>query len=617
MRKIVVSLLLLLLYTSTILSQNEQQIIHASFVSPVSKFTAGDSYPLAVKIDISNSYHINADKPGEDYLIPTTLTLQSSEEIAFGKIDYPKAKVKKFEFSEKPLAVYENTIYIFTTISIPPDINTAEIPLKGIISYQACDDQTCMAPEEFVFSDSLLITGAGETVSLINQDIFSERPGQYSAEEVTARSDDGNIAQTISEKGWLLTFVLVFLGGLALNLTPCVYPLIPITISYFGGQTDGRKGGLFFHALIYVFGMAITYSLLGVIAAMTGSLFGAALQNPYVLLIIAAILTGLALSMFDLYEIRVPAFLSNFAGGARKGYSGSFFMGLTVGIVAAPCIGPFVLALLTYVGEKGDPLLGFWLFFVLAIGLGIPFIFLGVFSGSLAKIPRSGAWMVWVRNIFGFILIAMAIYFLQPLFPNNLIYYITLAIVMLVGGIYMAWIESTKVTGRVFPVIRNLIGVLFFIISIVFLSTGIQGFIEKKLEFSAAGQGAAAKSDQINWKMYSEKMLETAAADNKPVMLDFYADWCIPCKELDKFTFSQPEIIEISRDFIMMKVDLTKAGEERTRNLRKRYEIKGVPTLVFLTPEGEELREMRVVGFLKSDELLPLMEQARERAINN
>ncbi len=605
------SLLLLLLMTLVSFAQEEQQIIQARFISPVTRFIPGDSYPLAVEVRISSPYHINAREPSEDYLIPTDLVLQASGGITFGKLEYPSAKIKKFEFSDTPLAVYENTIYIFTNISISPEADVTEVNLKGVLGYQACDDQTCMAPEEFVFSQVFPLAGEGDTAERINQEIFAQQKEPFTSEEVIETENDGSIAQTISEKGWILTFFLVFLGGLALNLTPCVYPLIPITISYFGGQTGGSRGGLFFHAFIYVLGMAITYSILGVIAAMTGSLFGAALQNPYVLLVIAAILVGLALSMFDLYEIRVPAFLSNFAGGARQGFLGSFFMGLTVGIVAAPCIGPFVLALLTYVGEKGDPILGFWMFFVLAVGLGIPFIFLGVFSGSLNKIPRSGAWMVWVRNIFGFVLIAMAVYFLEPLFPGNMFYFITLAVIMLIGGIYMAWIEQTRVEGKLFPVIRNLVGVAFFVIAIFFLGSGVQAAIEEEVTIGTSEQGVLPSGEnQISWKTYSEDLLQVAAAESKPVMIDFYADWCIPCKELEKFTFSQPEIVEISKNFVMLKVDLTRAGEERSRELRREYAIKGVPTLVFLGPEGNELSDLRVVGFVEKEELLPVMEKA-------
>jgi thiol:disulfide interchange protein DsbD len=604
MRKLFVLLTLFIVFSQTF-PQNSNEIISARIISSVDKIKPGDSYQIAVEVQIKEPYHINAQKPSEDYLIPTNLELKSGEGIAIGQYTYPDAEMKTFAFSESPLAVYEETIYIFTTISVPPDYTGKEIPLNGTIGYQACDDQTCQAPDELSFSEMLQVAAPDEKITPINADIFAAMPtaAQVSAEKV----EEGGLSKTLAQKGWFLTFALVFLGGLALNLTPCVYPLIPITISYFGSQAEGKKGSVVGHAIIYVLGMAITYSILGVIAALTGSLFGAALQNPVVLIFIALVLVLLSLSMFDLYEIRVPAFLSNFAGGARKGYFGTFFMGLTVGIVAAPCIGPFVLALLTFVGERGDVFLGFWLFFVLALGLGVPFLFLGIFSGSINKIPRSGAWMIWVRKIFGFILIAMAIYFLNPLIPNTLLYHFSLALTMLLGGIYMAWIEPTTSSGKIFPVIRNLIGIIFFVIAVIFGTLGIQSYFEGNVQQMQALSGENV-ADQIQWFSYSGEKLDEAIFTGKPVMIDFYADWCIPCKELDKFTFSDPDVVEISRQFIMLKVDLTKSNDPRVKELKNSYQIKGVPTLVFIDSQGNELSKLRVVGFMEKEDFLPILE---------
>jgi thiol:disulfide interchange protein DsbD len=608
-------LLFLMVSLSLLPAQNSDQVISARFLTSTDKFKPGESYQLAVEIQINSPYHINAQKPSEDFLIPTTLSVEVPEGIALGKFDFPKSEMKKFEFSEKALAVYEGTIHIFTSISIAASFSAGEIVLNGVVGYQACDDKTCQAPAEVNFTQKFPMAAPTEAVNPLNQNLFSERETGPPATVSEGKTSDNSIASIISAKGWILTFILVFLAGLALNLTPCVYPLIPITISYFGGQTGGRKGKLLGHAIIYVLGMAVTYSILGVIAALTGSLFGAALQNAYVLLAIALILITLALSMFDLYEITVPAFLSNFAGGARQGYFGTFFMGLTVGIVAAPCIGPFVLALLTFVGEKGDVIIGFSMFFILALGLGFPFLLLALFSGSIHQIPRSGAWMVWVRKIFGFILLAMAIYFLQPLFPNMLWYSLSLALTMLLGGIYLAWIEPTESSRKSFLVIRNLIGVIFFLLALIFAGNGLASYIAEKITENTATATMGESDSQINWLPFSDETLAQAVQQNKPVMIDFYADWCLPCKELDKFTFSQPEVIELSRKFYMLKVDLTRASDPLSRELTNRFQIKGVPTLLFLSSQGNELSDLRVVGFMEKEEFLPIMQKAE--AVDN
>ncbi len=604
-----ICILLVIFQTTLVQCQGTESIVSLKVLGSTDKFKVGENHSITIALTIKEPFHINAHEPTDEFLIPTAVKFKSQNGLTIGTIKYPAPEHKKFVFSEEPLAVYENTVYIFTHVTVASDIQENKIVIEGILGFQACDDQSCQAPDETVFSQEFSIAKGSETVTLINQDIFAQQQSEAGEKEIAISLED-NFGKTAAEKGLLWTFILVFLGGLALNLTPCVYPLIPITISYFGGQTQGKKSNLVAHAMLYVLGMAITYSILGMIAAFTGSLFGAALQNPIVLAVIAFILVSLSLSMFDLYEIRVPAFLSNFAGGAKQGFFGTFFMGLTVGIVAAPCIGPFVLALLTYVGEKGSVLLGFSLFFVLALGMGVPFLFLGIFSGSINKLPRSGAWMIWVRSIFGFILIGMAVYFLQPLFPNALLFHFSLALVLFVGGIYMAWIESTETPGKVFPIVRNLIGVVFFILALLVAANGVQSYVDKSVAEAQAEAGILASAEKITWSEYSEQKLGEAKNQHKPVMIDFYADWCIPCKELDKFTFSQLEVVEMSKNFLMLKVDLTTENSPQSKELKNKFRIKGVPTLVFLNSEGKQLDDLRVVGFMGKEKFLPIMKRA-------
>ena len=204
------------------------------------------------------------------------------------------------------------------------------------------------------------------------------------------------------------TLLGIFAGGIALNLTPCVYPMIPITVSYFGGRATSDaahgKSRLVAHGLCYLLGLSFTNSVLGVIAALTGSLMGAVLQHPAVLIAVAAVLIVFATSLFGLWELRLPGGLTQAAAKSYSGYFGSLFMGLTLGVVAAPCIGPFVLGLLTWVASMGSPWLGFIVFFTLSIGLGLPLFILALFSGQLQRLPRSGGWMLWVRKLMGWVL---------------------------------------------------------------------------------------------------------------------------------------------------------------------------------------------------------------------
>lgn len=606
MRKTGLWLMFLMFVAGAAAAQNADDILSVRILASMDRLQPGQSQAIALVIKIKGPYHINSETPAEDFLVPTSISFADTEGVRYTSTEFPPAETRDLSFSDMPLEVYEGTFTVFCTLTLDAAYAEKDVNVSGSIQYQACDDNACLPPAELAFEEVLAAAGPGETVGAANSEVFSSRPALKASVEPKPAASEGGMAQALNERSLLVSFLLIFLGGLALNLTPCVYPLIPITIGYFGGQAQGKKGGVVAHAVLYVLGMAITYSALGLIAALTGSLFGAALQNPFVLVGIALVMVALALSMFNLYEFRLPSFLTRMAGGRRQGFMGTLFMGLTVGFVAAPCIGPFVLGLLTYVGERGDALLGSLMFFVLALGLGVPFLFLAIFSGSIDRLPRSGAWMVWVRTIFGFVLIAMAVYFLRPLFPDTLIYHLTLSLILFIGAIFMAWLEPTRMPGKVFPVIRNLVGLAFFVLALVFATSGIRAYVATALAEARAASGLSTGSE-IHWKPGSEARLEAAAAQGKPVFMDFTADWCIPCKELDKFTFSDPEVVEMSRRFVMLKVDLTSSSDPVSQRLKNRFSVKGVPTLIFIHSDGSEASGLREVGFVEKDKFLEKM----------
>ncbi|TFH02004.1 MAG: thiol:disulfide interchange protein, partial [Calditrichales bacterium] len=524
---------------------DREEILRARTLLPAEALVQEQNAYLLVEITIAENWHVNSNTPLESYLIPTTIQFDPVEGIAFGEIRYLKPELKKFTFSDTRLSVYEGKIYVLTTVKVSPGFSGTEVKISGSVSYQACNDESCLAPTEYRFAALKPVLARGAVAAPDNEEIFAAALPYFELE--TDKADSGSeFSQIMKESGLFYMFLFIFLGGLALNLTPCVYPLIPITISYFGGQSDGNKKAIILRAVTYVIGMAITYSILGVVASLTGSLLGSALQNPLVLIFIALVLVGLALSMFGLYEIRIPQSLAMIGGKNRSGYLGTLFMGLTVGLIAAPCIGPFVLGLLTYVSELGDPVMGFWMFFVLAMGLGLPFLVLGIFSGAASRLPRSGAWMIWVRGIFGFVLLGMAIYFLEPLFPSNTTYYYTLGILAIVAGIFLGWLDKTTGT-KGFKITRNLIGVLFILLGIFFMLPP-----------------GSESGPEIAWNPYTPELLAGAQSGAQPVIIDFYADWCIPCKELDKFTFSDERVIAESKKFVTLKADLTKFQSEET-----------------------------------------------------
>ncbi|MCH8569577.1 MAG: thioredoxin family protein [Balneolales bacterium] len=555
----------------------------------VTQVEQGEEFRAVVELNIQYPWHVNSHTPTLEWLIPTTLEMERSEHIILTDIRYPPALTMTFGFAEEPLDVYEETSPIYLNLRTSSSTPIGEYILRAKLTVQACDDMQCLAPGTKTVEIPIQIVEAGAGMPSANEAQFLAYD-----DAVTGGSGSGDIS-ALFDGNLFLAFLGIFLIGLALNLTPCVYPMISVTVSLFGGQQDTNTLRVFGKAVIYVLGIATMYSVLGVIAALSGGLFGSWLQSPWMLGFIGFLMFGLALSMFGLYEIQMPYWLTSKLGGSGStGVIGLFISGLVVGIFAAPCVGPPIIALLAYVGTVGDPVFGFWVFFILSLGLGLPYLILGTFSGLMSQLPKSGTWMVWVKKLFGIILIGVGGFYLGlALFPQ-LVEWVIVG-TLLIGGIYLGFIEQSGKGKTGFMITKYATGIV---------AIGLSVMLYMNLQ-----------KEGIIWETYSADKIEMAAQNGKPVMIDFYADWCIPCLELERITFTDQEVIDATQNMVRLKVDLTNFDSPESEALRQQYNIAGVPTIVFIDANGNEVQQARVIGFLRPNDFLQRVDMAHPREL--
>jgi thiol:disulfide interchange protein DsbD len=572
MKKTTVVALLAIVAAGSLFAQgfDSGPVFTVRLVTDREPLVAGDELRLAVVLTIDQGWHVNSDNPGDEFSLPTTVEFLLPDGWPAPVVSFPDGEALEFEFSDQPIEVWEHRVVILSGLVVPESA-VGDLRLRVAVTAQACNNTQCLPPEEVRTGVDVTVAPAGSSSKSINSELFKN---------VVAASAGSTDSSDLGSKSLPLLLIGVFLAGLALNLTPCVFPLIPITVGFFTQQSKDREGSAFPLALAYVVGIGLTYSVLGVLAALSGAIFGSALQSPWVVGLIVVVLLSLATSMFGLWELRVPGWAQRASGG-RSGVFGALIMGLVMGFVAAPCIGPFVVGLLTYVGQRGDPFLGFLLFFTLAMGLGLPYLILGTFTGAVNKLPASGMWMIGVRRVFGVILIAMAAYFAAPLMPGDSGRWLMSA-VMVLGAFYLLVIDRT---GNEQPTIDRVMRVL----SAAMLVVGVVISPMVRLGGGATGH----ESDHLSWQPFDAGEVESAIAGEKSVILDFYADWCAPCKELDEKTFAAPEVASVLDGYARFKVDLTRSSEE-TQALASEYRVMGVPTVIVFSG-GEEV--FRITGF--------------------
>ena len=514
-----------------------------------------------------------------------------------GTAQLPEGKKHRDEFFGE-VETYRGNI----SIVLPFELAEAGVPaIKLAATSQGCADVgVCYIPHEQKAELKLAALGLGAA--------------RGDAPAAPAGEDD-RVAALLGGGFWLA--VASFFGfGLLLSFTPCVLPMVPILsgIIIGAGQPVTRTKGLLL-AAVYVLGMAITYAIAGVAAGLSGAMLSAVLQNPWVLGAFAAIFVGLALAMFGFYELQLPVALQSRLSSASNRLSGGhgvgvFVMGVLSALILGPCVAAPLAGALLYISQSRDVVLGGSALFAMALGMGVPLLAVGASAGAL--LPKAGPWMETVKRFFGTLLLAVAIYLVSPFTPLPLQMFLWAA--LLIGtAVYLRAIDPLPPDAHGFQRFAKVVGLVALLAGAAYLIGAFSGSRDilqplSGLRATATGDAGHATAFQ-RVDSLSDLDARIRAAAGKPVLLDFYADWCVSCKEMERFTFSDERVKTRFRDIVLLQADVTANSPEHAA-LLKRFRLFGPPGIIFFDREGREIQGLRVIGYQPADRFVTVLDQA-------
>lgn len=528
-----------------------------------------DAANVQLTWEIASGYYIYRDKlkfePLDDGITIGTVALPPSqpiEDAEFGRVE-----------------IYRG----MPTVTLPVTRSAAVGDLR--VTYQGCaENGICYPPIKKVIH----LGSAAPAATLM--------PGPSVTDEIAANLSTRSLAATV---GWF------FVAGLALALTPCVFPMIPILSGIIVGQRQPTTARSFSLALIYVLAMAVTYACVGLVAGLFGRNLQAMFQHPAILVGFSAVFVGLALAMFGFYQLQVPAFIQSRVDATSRRQAGGSLLGVGVmgalsAVIVGPCVAPPLAAALLFLSHQGSPVTGGLALFALGLGMGAPLLVLGASAGRL--LPRAGAWMEPVKKAFGVIFLGLAIWFLERLIPAPA----TLALwaVLLIGSaIFLGSLEPLRDTASGWQRLWKGLGLVFLCYGVVLLVGAASGAADplRPLQPLTAGRQAGPISTTefaaVKGVQQLESAMVTARTQGKPVLVDFYADWCLECKRLERNTFKDRAVQAALGNFTLLRADVT-AADPADNALLQHFELLGPPAVLLFDTNGEELRRHRLIGYL-------------------
>ncbi|AIW20235.1 protein-disulfide reductase DsbD [Vibrio coralliilyticus] len=524
----------------------------------------------------------------QDYYLYQHRLSVSGENVTVGELKMEDGQPYKDEFFGE-VNIYTTPLFVEVPLADYQD------GARLIVQYQGCAKAGfCYPPETRVVDLTSFQSSAGDKLAPSGN--TSSAPTDTPAKPSQPVSQESSLASSLSDSWW--TPLLFLALGVGLAFTPCVLPMYPILTSIVLGSgklSHGRALGL---AFIYVQGMALTYTLLGLVVASAGMQFQAAMQHPYVLIGLSVMFVALALSMFGAYTIQLPSavqtWLNNLSNKQQGGSSlGVFAMGAISGLVCSPCTTAPLSGALLYVAQSGDLLTGGVALYALALGMGIPLILVAVFGNKL--LPKAGNWMDRVKNLFGFILLAAPIFLLERILPETWATGLWSALGLAAFG----WLYHVKNSLPFGGWKQSAVGIIAVL--------GLFASAQPALNYWFGGHTEQAQPSiqftRISTVDELNSQLEQAKLAGKPVMLDFYADWCVACKEFEKYTFHQPDVEAKLRNFVLLQADVTKNLPQDIA-LLKEMNVLGLPTIEFWDASGQHVSNARVTGFMQAEPFL-------------
>ena len=563
--------------------------------------SARDESTLLANFKITPGYYLYRDK--------VTFTISGDSAKAAGviitNVSMPKGEMKS-DPNFGDMTVFHQPFQ--AVITLKHNNKTAQ-DITLAASYQGCkENDLCYAPIDKQFSIVLPKASLATTV---------EPQMQASAQSVqdvamSADSESTQLAKLFKQGSFWLIVLFFFGAGLLLAFTPCMLPMIPILSGIIVGRSSHpTKMHGFILSLAYVLGMALTYAAIGVAAGLSGTLLSSALQTPWALGSFAAVFVLLSLSMFGFYELQLPAALqsklTNTSNRLHGGHlSGVFVMGALSAVIVSPCVAAPMAAALLYIGQTHDAWLGGTALFALAMGMGLPLLLIGASAGAL--LPKAGAWMEAVKRFFGVLMLALAIWLISTLIPLS-IQMLLWAALLVLSAIYMHALDALPNNASGWQKLWKGIGILALLLGSAYLIGALSGARDILRPLAALGNGqaeAAATLQFVRVKNVAELDGRIAQANGKTVMLDFYADWCISCKEMERYTFTDAKVQAKLKNAVLLQIDVT-ANSDEDKVLLKRFELFGPPAILFFDAQGREQNGHRMIGYQDARQFLQLL----------